>query len=325
MNMLDSAAFDPDDERISRYLDGDLDAAELAAFRSELAGSATLQARLDRMRQVVGLVGAPPEPVPAGTLDLALRHALAAFDGRNAEAADHTAVASPAIDDASTAAGAPVAPVVPLRRRRWWSDPTKLGLSAAAALVLVVAAAALLARTGSFGDSNGSASEAATAAFDTQRSGKAASSADTPMVASDAAAGAAITQSGSTAPRTGVGPPNGEIGSASTAPSGATTAPPTTSTGLAATPTSTTPTSTTAPPPPPSYESLAELVAAARQELDLHTASTTVLPANSAGGCAGDLHHQAFVGGTPVAWGERGDRLVVVELPTCAVLADEPR
>lgn len=127
---------DPDD-LASAALDGDVDAAE----RARIAADPALQARVDALGEVRGLLGDTPGP-SAAAREAAIAAALGEFDVLHAPAPVRR----------------PPAPVISLasRRRFRWA------LSAAAAAVLVVGAALVLGRGGD--DSDEAATEVSTAA-----------------------------------------------------------------------------------------------------------------------------------------------------------------
>jgi anti-sigma factor RsiW len=113
---------DQDDERLSAYLAGELDDAEVAELESRLTRDASLAARLDAVHDViVALRGLDQVVEPQGLTDR-LRERVAQERATQEQATEEQ-----------------VAPVVPLRRRLWL-----MAFSAAAVVVTVLTAATLL-------------------------------------------------------------------------------------------------------------------------------------------------------------------------------------
>jgi hypothetical protein len=159
MTTLDPFDLDPDDERLSRYLDGDLTGEERAALEHDLAGDPELASRLAAMRTIAAWLALAPEPAELTGVDHVVQRALHAYD--EAPLARATAERERSDD----AADGPVAPVVPLRARGWWARPQLW--SAAAAVAVLAAVATFAVRSGD--DDDRSAETAAVAERNTAR------------------------------------------------------------------------------------------------------------------------------------------------------------
>jgi anti-sigma factor RsiW len=106
------------DERLSAYLDGELDEAAEAALRAELAARPALAARLAQLQRVDDALRALPEPAVRPELATELRERIAAEERPEVLRRRH-----------------PVAGATPARRRRWIVPV--LAAAAAAALALL--------------------------------------------------------------------------------------------------------------------------------------------------------------------------------------------
>jgi hypothetical protein len=330
MTTLEPFDLDPDDERLSRYLDGDLTAEEIVVLERDLAADPDLADRLAALRRISEWLALPPEPAELAGIDHAVERALHAYDERE------PALSGPTEPEAE----APVAPVVPLRARQWWARPQLW--TAAAALALVAAVAALAVRSDTGDDtssetaavaersSGGSADADAVrrAEANDEEAGRAADAAadaasaatttrqpasplsleyqSAPVVAAAQAVGAqdhADLDAFFDATSSELARANGQAGQA--APPTASVVP-TTTAGVGPGPTST-PTTTTIP------------------------ATTGSLSASTAGGaCAVDYPNTATVGGRPVRWrvsGAEGPEqgvIEVVDAATCESLGSRP-
>ncbi|MGE0732180.1 MAG: hypothetical protein AB7O92_10790 [Acidimicrobiia bacterium] len=314
MTTADPAAFDPDDERLSRFLDDDLDVEEAAALAESLADDPERQARLQLFMSVGDHLRAVA-PAEDDAVDTMIGAALAAFD--ETFHVKHPAEAGEA---------PPVAPVTSIervrQRRGLLRNPNALRLSAAAALVLVVALAALATRLGGpdggAGDSAALSETAAATTFADQRAAADAAleQSEAPMAASEAVAGDGSTKT------------FGEAGAGGTAAGGAG---PEADTPLASNVPTTTvaaPTTTTAQPPTVAaapYQSVGALLTAIRSG----ALQPGVVPPSTAVSCDPALANGAIVVDQLVLWGTRpspgGERIIVLDATSCDVLADEPR
>ena len=314
MTLPDSSGPDPDTERCSRYLDGDLPPAARTAFEADLASDQGLRVQLAELQLASAWVATPVE-IGGHELEAILKSIVGARAedpaGRVSPGARSNVVVGETLDGVDNVTALPAwstrrrARATPPRR---WLTPL-LQWSAAAAVIGVIAVAALSANPG--GDDAGGEAESASADTTTLPFG-----AQRDAVAEQGAANYALDDA--------VKSSAGDVNPTSSAAALATT-------------------SRDAPPrgvvsePLGNFLDVGVLAAHIRGLLPTApgSAEANQLPGSttlneSAGDCLADLTGTAMVAGRSVQWGWRstaasGDlRLVIVDAQSCAILLNEP-
>ena len=328
MTLPDSSGPDPDTERCSRYLDGDLPPAARTAFEADLASDRGLMLQLAELQLASAWVATPVE-IGGHELEAILKSIVGARvedpAGRVSAGTRSNVVVGETLDGVDNVTALPAwstrrrARATPPRR---WLTPL-LQWSAAAAVIGVIAVAALSANPG--GDDAGGEAESA--------------SADTTTLPFGAQRDAVVTKQGAVNDRLDDAAEHGAANYAvdEAVKSSAVDLNPTTSAAALAT------TSRDASPrgvvsePLGNFLDVGVLAAHIRGLLPTApgSAEANQLPGSttlngSAGDCLADLTGTAMVAGRSVQWGWRstaasGDlRLVIVDAQSCAILLNEP-
>ena len=315
MTLPDFSGPDPDTERCSRYLDGDLPPAARTAFEADLASDQRLRAELAELQLASAWVATPVE-IGGNELEAILKSIVGARAedpaGRVSASTRSNVVVGETLDGVDNVTALPAwstrrrARATPPRR---WLTPL-LQWSAAAAVIGVIAVAALSANPG--GDDAGGEAESASAdtttlPFGAQRDAAAAEQGAANYALDEAVKSSAV-----------------DLNPTSSAAALATTSRDATPRGFVSEPLG-------------NFLDVGVLAAHIRGLLPTApgSAEANQLPGSttlngSAGDCLADLTGTAMVAGRSVQWGWRstaasGDlRLVIVDAQSCAILLNEP-
>ena len=303
MTLPDSSGPDPNTERCSRYLDGDLPPAERTAFEADLGSDQRLRAQLAELQLASAWVATPVE-IGGHELEEILKSIVGARvedpAGRVSPGARSNVVVGETLDGVDNVTALPAwstrrrARATPPRR---WLTPL-LQWSAAAAVIGVIAVAALSANPGG-GDADGEAESASadttTLPFGAQRDPVAAEQSAVNDARDNAVKSSAMDVNPTSSAAAFRSEPLGNFPDVGVLAAHIRGLPPTAPGGAGAN-------------QPPSSTTLSE----------------------SAGDCLADLTGTAMVAGRSVQWGWRstaasGDlRLVIVDAQSCAILLNEP-